>query len=274
MTGIFVFIAAVFGLVFGSFLNVCIYRLPRDLSIVAPRSFCPSCQRQIRWYDNLPLLSYLLLGGHCRACKALIGWRYPIVEVMTAALFARTIVQFGLTTAALKWTVFGCLMVILVWTDAETRLLPDELTLGGIVVGLGFSLFVPLFDGPAALLAPRAGTLGVSLMNSAIAAFLLSVPFAAFAYAYTRLRGIIPPGWGDVKLLAMLGTFLGLGQGILAMMLGALGGAILGGGYILVRKKDPRTHALPLGTFLCIGGVVAAFWGPRIIQWWQRLNGY
>jgi len=219
-------------------------------------------------------LSYLLLGGHCRACKALIGWRYPIVEVMTAALFARTIVQFGLTTAALKWTVFGCLMVILVWTDAETRLLPDELTLGGIVVGLGFSLFVPLFDGPAALLAPRAGTLGVSLMNSAIAAFLLSVPFAAFAYAYTRLRGIIPPGWGDVKLLAMLGTFLGLGQGILAMMLGALGGAILGGGYILVRKKDPRTHALPLGTFLCIGGVVAAFWGPRIIQWWQRLNGY
>ena len=274
MTGIFVFIAAVFGLVFGSFLNVCIYRLPRDVSIVAPRSFCPSCQRQIRWYDNFPLLSYVLLGGRCRVCKAPIGWRYPIVEAMTAALFAGTIVEFGPTTVALKWIVFGCMMVILFWTDVETRLLPDELTLGGIVVGLSFSLFVLLSDGPAALLAPRAGMIVVSLMNSAIAAFLLSVPFVAFAYAYTRLRGIIPPGWGDVKLLAMLGTFLGLAQGILAMMLGAMGGAILGGGYILVRKKDPRTYALPLGTFLCVGGVVAAFWGPRIIQWWQRLNAY
>jgi leader peptidase (prepilin peptidase)/N-methyltransferase len=273
MTGISVFIAAVFGLVFGSFLNVCIYRLPRDLSIVAPRSFCPSCQRQIRWYDNFPLLSYVLLAGRCRVCKAPIGWRYPIVEAMTAALFAGTIADFGLTTAALKWIVFGCMLVILFWTDAETRLLPDELTLGGIAVGLGFSLFVPLFDGPAALFAPRAGAIPVSLMNSAIAAFLLSVPFVVFSYAYTRLRGIIPPGWGDVKLLAMLGTFLGLGKGILAMMLGAIGGAILGGGYILIRKKDPRTHALPLGTFLSVGGVIAAFWGPRIIQWWQRLNG-
>jgi leader peptidase (prepilin peptidase)/N-methyltransferase len=273
MTGAFVFIAGVFGLVFGSFLNVCIYRLPRDLSVVAPRSFCPSCQRQILWHENIPLLSYALLGGRCRTCKAPIGWRYPAVEAMTAALFAGAVFEFGLTIAALKWIVFGCMMVVLFWTDVETRLLPDELTLGGMAVGLGFSLFVPLSDGPAALLAPGAVTPLASLLNSAIAAFLLSVPFVAFSYGYARLRGILPPGWGDVKLLGMLGAFLGLGQGILAMMLGAVGGAILGGGYILVKKKDPRTHALPLGTFLCAGGIVAAFWGPRIIQWWWRLNG-
>src|SRR6185312_7088946 len=101
MTGIFVFIAAVFGLVFGSFLNVCIYRLPRDLSVIAPRSFCTNCQRQILWYENIPLLSYALLGGRCSACKAPIPWRYPAVEVMTATLFAGTVTEFGLTITAL-----------------------------------------------------------------------------------------------------------------------------------------------------------------------------
>lgn len=272
MTGIFAFIAAIFGLVFGSFLNVCIYRLPRDLSIVAPRSFCPLCQHQIRWYDNIPLLSYVLLGGKCRVCKERIGWRYPAVEVASAALFAGTVVEFGLNVAALKWIVFACTMVVLFWTDAETRLLPDELTLGGLAAGLVFSLFVPLSGGLAALLAPHAGAPIQSLLNSGTAAFLLSVPFAVFTHGYARLRGIIPPGWGDVKLLAMLGAFLGIEQGLLAMMIGALTGAILGGGYILVKKKDPRTHALPLGTFLCAGGVVAAFWGARIIQCWWRLN--
>jgi leader peptidase (prepilin peptidase)/N-methyltransferase len=273
MTGIFALIAAVFGLVFGSFLNVCIYRLPRDLSVIAPRSFCTNCQRQILWYENIPLLSYALLGGRCSACKAPIPWRYPAVEVMTATLFAGTVAEFGLTITALKWVVFSCLMVVLFWTDAETRLLPDELTLGGMLVGFAFSLFAPLSDGLAVLLAPRAAPPLVSLLNSAIAAFLLSIPFVIFAFGYARLRGIMPPGWGDVKLLAMLGAFLGLAQGILAMLLGAVAGAILGGGYILIKKRDPRTHALPLGTFLCAGGIVAALWGPRIIQWRQGLGG-
>lgn len=273
LDAISVFLAALFGLIFGSFLNVCIYRLPRDLSVVAHRSFCPSGRCPIHWYDNFPLLSYALLGGRCRTCKAPIGWRYPVVEAATAVLFAGTVVEFGLTISALKWVVFGCLMMVLFWTDAETRILPDELTLGGAAVGLAFSLFVRSSDGPAALLMPEASAPLISIANSAIAAFLLSVPFAAFAYGYTRLRGIMPPGWGDVKLLAMLGAFLGLEQGLLAMILGSVGGTVLGGGYILVKKKDPRIHALPLGTFLCAGGVIAAFWGPRIIQWWWRLNG-
>src|SRR5207253_8005385 len=136
----------VFGLAFGSCLNVCVYRLPRDLSVVRPRSACPDCNQWIAFYDNVPVLSWLLLRGRCRHCKARISARYLIVELLTGALFLACYWHFGLTLAMLKYCVFGFLLLGLIFTDAETKLLPNKLTLPGLVLGLLFSLFVPVND--------------------------------------------------------------------------------------------------------------------------------
>ncbi len=135
-----------FGLLFGSFLNVCIYRMPRDLSVVYPGSACPKCESPIRFYDNIPVLSWLLLLGRCRKCKAAISPRYMIVELLTASLFLACYAHFGFTLATLKYCVFGFLLLGLIFTDAETHLLPDPLTLGGLGIGLVFSLLVPVND--------------------------------------------------------------------------------------------------------------------------------
>ncbi len=134
--------AAAFGLLFGSFLNVCIYRIARDLSVVAPRSFCPECGVSIAWYDNIPVLSYAILRGRCRHCAKAIGLRYPAVELMTAALFAAIAIRYGWNLAAFKWMIFEAVMVVLFWTDLEERILPDELTIGGAILGLLFAVFV------------------------------------------------------------------------------------------------------------------------------------
>ena len=135
-------VAAIFGLAFGSFLNVCIYRIPRDLSVVTPRSFCPECGAPIAWYDNIPLFSYAALRGKGRCCGKAIGVRYPIVELTTAAAFFAVVLRYGWTAAALKWTLFEAIVIALFWTDLEERILPDELTLGGAAAGLVLAFFV------------------------------------------------------------------------------------------------------------------------------------
>src|SRR5271165_3466216 len=140
------FAISAMGLAFGSFLNVCIYRLPRDLSVVHPRSACPGCKQPIAFYDNIPVLSWLILGGRCRNCKARISPRYAIVELLTGALFLACYAYFGLSLAMLKYCVFGFLLLGLIFTDAETQLLPDKMTLTGLALGLMFSLIVPVND--------------------------------------------------------------------------------------------------------------------------------
>ena len=252
--------AGVCGLLIGSFLNVCIYRLPLGLSVVAPRSFCPHCENRISWHDNIPVLSFLFLLGKCRNCGRPIPVRYPVVEISTAILFYAVVLKFSASVQALKWLVFVCIMVTLFWTDLETRLLPDTLTLGGIALALIFSLFVPV-AGFLSLFAPGMSLPIRSLINAAIASAILSLPFAAFASLYTRVRRITPPGQGDVKLLGTIGAFLGLGNGLLAMVAGTVAGVVLGLGYIVVRRKDPGRELLPFGTFLAAGGVASLFWG-------------
>jgi leader peptidase (prepilin peptidase)/N-methyltransferase len=135
-----------FGLLIGSFLNVCVYRLPRDLSVVRPRSYCPSCEQTIAWYDNVPLLSYAILRGHCRHCKAAIPVRYPLVELITGGLFFLYVLRMGPTLAAVKYCILGALLVGLLFADLEERILPDEFTLGGTLVGLALSLVVRVQD--------------------------------------------------------------------------------------------------------------------------------
>ena len=170
-----VLMAFVFGVAVGSFLNVCIYRMPRDLSVVRPRSRCPACEAQIAWYDNIPLLSYILLGTRCRHCQARIPFRYPLVELLAAASFAIVVHHYGLTPAALKGCVFSALLIGLVFSDFEQLILPDELTLGGVALGLLFSGFVRIDGFLMQILLPQsAGPRVVSIAESLFGAAFTS----------------------------------------------------------------------------------------------------
>jgi leader peptidase (prepilin peptidase) / N-methyltransferase len=248
--------AAVAGLMFGSFLNVCIYRIPRDLSVVAPRSFCPECGEGINWYDNVPLVSYAVLRGRCRACGKRIGFRYPIVELSTAILFASVVIRYRWTAVALKWALFEAIIVTLFWTDIEERILPDELTLGGSLVGLMVALFVRVPGQLGELFLPGARMVWQSLFNAGVGATVLAVPIWILGLTYARLRGREGLGLGDVKLLLLLGVFLGLENGLLALLIGVLGGSVIGITYIWLAGKKASTYELPFGSFLCAGAAL------------------
>jgi leader peptidase (prepilin peptidase)/N-methyltransferase len=302
-----IFASAIFllGLAFGSFLNVCIYRLPLGLSVVKPRSLCPRCQHPIAFFDNIPLLSWLILGGRCRQCKAAISPRYVFVEFLTAGVFLACYWHFGLTLATLKYCVFGFLLLGLIFTDAETKLLPDKLTLPGLALGLLFSLFVPVNDLAAQFL-PGAvdlpfGSDLVARLISALDALLGAAVGAGFIYGagaiYLRWRGIEGMGFGDVKLMAMVGAFVGIKLTVFTIFTASLVGSLFGvGTVVLVWVK--RTHRfmrsqanaraarrrgwqsaqmvyrfyqMPFGVFLGSMALVAFFFGNKFLHWYGGL---
>ena len=258
-SGFFLFpgFAALFGLLIGSFLNVCIYRIVRDQSVVMPRSYCPSCGENIAWFDNVPVLSYILLGGKCRHCQMPISIRYPIVEVLTALVFALVGARYGMHLASVKWFVFEALLIALCFIDLEDRLLPDELTIGGTLAGLVIAAFVPVLGTLSELFLPRARPLVQSMFEVVLSSLLLTLPIWGLAAFWSRLRGREMLGMGDVKLLPLIGVFLGLESGISALLIGSVSGVLIGGGYIFLMKKKAGSYELPLGTFFCLGaGVV------------------
>jgi leader peptidase (prepilin peptidase)/N-methyltransferase len=257
LEALYVAAAALFGLLFGSFLNVCIYRIPRDLSVAAPRSYCPECGACIRWHDNVPLLSYALLRGCCRACGKRIGFRYPIVELTTALLFAAVIIRYGWTLGGLKWALFEALVITLFWTDMEERILPDELTVGGTLAGLILAIFVQVPGQASELLPPGSKLAWRSLLNAGMGAMVLAGPIWVLGIVYAHVRGREGVGLGDVKLLVLLGVFLGLENGLLALLIGAISGSVLGMAYIWLTHKKASTYELPLGSFLCAGAALA-----------------
>ncbi len=268
-----VWLAFAAGLLLGSFLNVCIYRLPRDLSVVAPRSFCPYCEKTIAWYDNIPVLSYVILSGRCRACKERIPIRYPLVELATAAGFAAIVATFGLTPSALKFCVFLAIQVTLIGSDVEERILPDEFTLGGLVAGLAFAWFVPLSFGLGYLLLPAGTDLRYgSLLESAISAGLASGAIWLVGALYFRLRQREGLGLGDVKMVGMIGAFLGLQGALLTLMIASLLGALGGLIYILFTGKNASTYELPFGAFLGTAALAVAVFGEIILTWYTRLG--
>ncbi len=250
-------LGAVFGLLFGSFLNVCIFRIPRDLSVVAPRSFCPDCGEPIRWQDNVPLLSYALLRGRCRACGNRISFRYPIVELTTALLFLATTLQYGWTLSTFKWALFEAILVALFWTDLEERILPDELTLGGALIGFILAFLVRVPGQLSELLLPNTNWVGQSLLNAALGVIVLAGPIWMLGAIYARVRRREGLGLGDVKLLVLLGVFLGLEKGLLALLIGVVSGSVIGILYIWAARKKASTYQLPLGSFLCAGAALA-----------------
>jgi len=249
--------ACLLGLVVGSFANVCIHRLPRRESVVRPPSRCPACGALIQARDNVPLVSWLLLRGRCRACRTPISRRYPVVEAANGLLWlalaglqgprAQTFVAMALVTALL---VLGVI-------DLDHQILPDVITLPGIAVGLAAS-FLP-------------GS-GVRPLAAAAAAAGGWLAFAAVAWAYERTRGIEGLGQGDWKLAAMLGAFLGWQGMLLAVLLASVAGTVVGLGAVGLRGRDMK-HALPLGTFLGAGGIVVVFFGEAILTWYRELLG-
>jgi leader peptidase (prepilin peptidase)/N-methyltransferase len=246
----------------GSFLNVCVYRLPLDLSVVRPRSYCPACKHPIAWYDNVPLLSYAVLGGRCRHCKAAISVRYPVVELMTGVLFFVFVWRLGPTLAAGKFCLLSALLVGLTFADLEARILPDEFTLGGTAVGLVLAWFLPVNDDIASALLWLAGVRGSAHWASVGEALLGAIVPGFFlwfgGWLYFKLRHREGLGLGDVKLVAMVGAFLGLHGALLMLIAGSLAGSLIGYAYIRMTHKDPGSYELPFGTFLGLAGIAVA----------------
>lgn len=251
--------AALAGLLIGSFLNVCIYRVPRDLSVVAPRSFCPECGKPVTWLDNIPILSYLRLQGKCRECGKPIGIRYPLVEALTALLFAATVARYGWNLNSLKWCLFEAIMTVLFWVDLEERILPDEFTLGGSAVGLAFAFFTKVPGELGSLLFSSSSVRSQSLFEALAGAFILTLPLAAVGLIWGRVTKREVLGLGDVKLLPCIGLFLGIEGGIMTLLYGSLLGALLGGVYIFIMNKKAREYELPLGSFYCAVAALAPF---------------
>jgi leader peptidase (prepilin peptidase)/N-methyltransferase len=269
-------VAFAFGLIIGSFLNVCVYRLPRDLSVVRPRSYCPACEHQIAWYDNVPVLSYALLRGRCRHCHAGISVRYPIVELLTGVLFFIYTLRMGPTLAAAKYCLLGALLVGLFFADLEERILPDEFTLGGTVAGLIFSLVVPVQDITAHALfwllgidaSQRVLSLAESLVGGLLPAFFLWLG----GYIYEKVRKREGMGFGDIKMMLMVGAFLGMKGALLTLIIGSVVGSVVGYLYIRATHKEVSTYELPFGTFLAMGAVLVTLIGPTVFEWYRGLG--
>ncbi len=302
-----IFASAIFflGLAFGSFLNVCIYRLPLGLSVARPRSACPGCARPIAFYDNIPVLSWLILRGRCRQCKTRISPRYLFVEVLTGVLFLACYWYFGLTLATLKYCTFAFLLLGLIFTDAETKLLPDRMTLPGLVLGLLFSLVVAVNDlasqfVPFAVNLPFSGELSARLL-SLLDSLLGAAVGASFIYGagaiYLRWRGAEGMGFGDVKLMAMVGAFLGIKLTVFTIFTASLAGSLFGLTTVLVvwmkrthrfmrrlanaqaaRRRGwqsaqmvYRHYQLPFGVFLGSMALFSFFFGNQFLRWYGRL---
>jgi len=259
-------LAFVAGLLIGSFLNVCIFRLPRDLSVVTPaRSFCPECEKTIAWYDNIPVVSYVVLGARCRYCKAHIPVRYLLVEIATGAAFALCMAKLGLTLPALKYTIYSAIMIALIASDLEERILPDEFTLFGTLVGLAFAPFVPLEHYFAAMFIPfQWGERWQSLGESAFAAAVGSGSIWFVGWLYMKIRHREGLGFGDVKMIAMIGAFVGLRLSLMTLILASIAGSVLGLAYIKLTRKDAATYELPFGSFLGATALIVALWNNVI----------
>ena len=291
-----------FGMVVGSFLNVCITRIPEEISIVAPGSRCPRCGTPIKPYDNVPVFAWLWLRGKCRSCELPISPMYPLIELATGLLFVAAFLEFGITQAAVKWLFFTCLIVILTVTDLRVRLLPDLVTWPGFAVGLMFSAFVPSDHGFAGILTARLLQVRLPGFAAGILDGILGAAFGSFllwglAVGYKAVRGHEGMGMGDVKMMAMIGAFLGLRGTFLTLLVGSLLGSVIGIVLIValylsgwrsglakrasrrglgteqrLRWAIARQYQLPLGTFLGIGALAIVYGGPLIADYWPSLG--
>ncbi len=247
-------VTGIVGALIGSFLNVCIYRLPRGESLIWPSSRCPSCGRPVAVYDNIPLFGYLFLGGRCRYCRTLIPLRYPLIEAVTAAGFLVILWVFGLTWSAALYAILFSALLVVAGTDLSHKIIPDVITLPGILVGLGGAATV----------------LPVGILNAVLGVLVGGGLLWALAWASPYLFGKEGMGGGDIKLLGMVGAFLGWKPALLTIMIGSLAGSIVGIGLIGsgLLKRD---EYIPFGPFLVVGALISLFFGQPLLDWYQGL---
>lgn len=249
------FFAFIFGTAVGSFLNVCIFRLPLDQSIIFPSSHCFSCKKPIAFYDNIPLVSFILLKGKCRHCNAHFSYQYPLVELLTGVLALACVLWWGFTINALSIFIFVGALIVITFIDLEHKIIPDVISLPGILYGLIVALLLPRISFVDSLLGVLLG--GGSLLLVAGCYYLL-----------TKQEGM---GLGDVKLLAMMGAFLGWKSILFIIMIGSITGAVIGVAAMVIKKKD-RKYAIPFGPFLSLGAVAYLFFGQEIIYWYMNFQ--
>ena len=250
VNGLAVSTLGLLGLAVGSFLNVCIHRLPLGESLAWPASHCPSCHRPLAWYENVPIVSWLALRGRCRTCAAPISAAYPLVEGVTAVVFAGAAAVYGLTWLLAVRLLFASALIVLFVIDLRHRILPNAITLPGVVAGFAASWFLP------------PGWLSSLIGIAAGGGILLAI-----AEGYYRVRGQEGLGMGDVKMLAMIGAFLGWPLTILTLVFASFGGSLVGVALIASGRGSMQA-ALPFGTFLALGALVAAVAGDGILAWY------
>jgi len=249
--------AILFGLCLGSFLNVCIYRIPLKKSIVYPSSSCPQCGKKIRFYDNIPLVSYIILRGKCRSCGSAISLRYPVVEAVSGLISAALFMRLGVSPQYFVFLLFAASLVIISFIDLQHRIIPDMISLPGILVGLGVSLLK---------LTP------VSWLDSLIGiiaggGFLYLV--AVFFEMLTRREGM---GGGDIKLLAMIGAWMGWKALPFIILISSITGTLIGAASLIAARKGLRTK-IPFGPFLALGALIYLFFGHELVSWFYRISG-
>ncbi|WP_243371431.1 A24 family peptidase [Geotalea sp. SG265] len=258
MSGIltFYFFAFIFGAVVGSFLNVCIYRLPKGESVVFPPSHCLQCGYKIRFYDNIPIVSYLFLRGRCRSCDTSISLQYPVVELLNGLLTLFLFIKFGPTLTFLLLFLFSSALVAITFIDLEHQIIPDVISLPGIVIGFVASFFLPW----------------LGWKNSLIGILLGGGSLLIIAYGYQFLTKKEGMGGGDIKLLAMMGAFLGWRSIPFIIFIASLVGSVVGITLMLAQKKDSKL-AIPFGPFLAFAAILYVFYGREIIWWYLSLAG-
>jgi leader peptidase (prepilin peptidase)/N-methyltransferase len=256
---LFYLIVLAFGLIIGSFLNVCIYRMPRNQSLILPSSRCPSCDNPIRAWDNIPVLSYLILGGRCRFCGQKISPRYPLVEALNGLMYAAVIERYGLGWDSLLYCFLISALIVITFIDLDFQIIPDRITLAGIPIGLLAGSF--LLPDPFL----RAAHLGYkSSLIGAAAGFSFYYLIAHLSIVILKKEGM---GGGDIKMMAMVGAFLGWKTVLLATFLGSLFGSVAGILIMIIRGKGVGLQ-IPFGPYLAVGTVISIFFGQEILTWY------
>jgi leader peptidase (prepilin peptidase)/N-methyltransferase len=265
----------VYGLVIGSFLNVCIARLPHGNSIVTPRSHCPRCQSGIKFYDNIPVISFLLLRAKCRNCGEPISWRYPAVELLNALCYVWVAHEFWLGGEAFLLMALCSSLIVITFIDYDHQIIPDIISLPGMLIGLTFApFFMSQLGDPLPFhlgrFLPHAGPYVTGLLNSLLGLVAGGFPLFAIGWIWEKLRHVEAMGGGDVKLMGMVGSFLGWKGALLTIFLGALAGSVVGLALIVLKRHEMQ-NVIPFGPFLAAGAVISAFYSQDIILWYLGL---